>query len=60
MFLFQMTHPTNDFKFATVKSTSMEDYFRFSEDPTVRSMHLFMKDFNVKSNDIGIKKLLNG
>ena len=55
-----MTHPTTDFKFATVKSSSMEDYFRFSEDPTVRSMHLFMKDFNVKSNDIGIKKLLNG
>ena len=56
----QFTNPTNDFKFATIASTSVAEYFRRSTSEHFRRMFTFMKKYNLKSTREGAMKVLNG
>eukprot|EP00795_Rhopilema_esculentum_P014569 gene14569-5642_t len=56
----KLQNPTSNFKFATIKSSSLEEYFRFSTNSHFHNMHLFMHQYNINTTEDGIKKLLNG
>ncbi|XP_065053994.1 glutamate receptor ionotropic, NMDA 2B-like [Rhopilema esculentum] len=56
----KFTNPTNDFKFATIASTSVAEYFRRSTSEHFRRMFTFMKKYNLKSTREGAMKVLNG
>lgn len=55
-----MTHPTDEFRYATSRDTSIESFFYNSTDPTLSRMGSFMKKYNVKNIPEGISKLLKG
>uniref|UniRef100_A0A7M5VEH9 Uncharacterized protein n=2 Tax=Clytia hemisphaerica TaxID=252671 RepID=A0A7M5VEH9_9CNID len=56
----RFVNPTEDFKFATNKDTSIETFFEKSPDPSYHRMYLFMRKYNVETVDEGINKVLNG
>lgn len=53
-----MKNPTAKFKFATVTDSSTESYFR--EEPRLEKIFRFIKKYNTKDSDEGVRKLLNG
>lgn len=55
-----MTLPTDEFRYATSRDTSIESFFYNSTDPTLSRMGRFMKKYNVKNIPEGISKLLKG
>ena len=55
----QFTNPTPDFKFAALKDSSTEGFFKNSEVPKLRKMYEFMKDYSYTSNKDGLEKLEN-
>ena len=56
----QLTNPTDSFKFATIKSSSMQEYFRFTDNTAYRKMNAFMEKYNVDTNEMGAKKVVTG
>ena len=57
---FQFQHPTDEFKFATSRDTSIEMFFKSSPNPQYNRMYYFMKKYNVNSTDEGLNKTLQG
>lgn len=55
-----MRNPTSAFRYATMKSTSFESFFRDSESEVLRRMSEFMEQFNVDTPEEGIQNILNG
>ena len=55
-----MRNPTKEFKFATVKSSSYETFFRKSERDVLKRMGMFMEKYNVDTTHEGIEKVKNG
>ena len=51
---------TDAFKFTAMKSSSTQDYFRFSENPVFERMNSFMQKYNTDTNKIGAQKVING
>ena len=58
--VFQFLNPTNDFKFATNKDTSIETFFQVSPNPDFQRMYQFMKLHNVNNVREGFANILNG
>eukprot|EP00794_Sanderia_malayensis_P016058 gene16058-17681_t len=56
----RMTNPTPEFKFASVKETATEAFFRGNSDPTLRRMYLFMKNYGTKTTADGIENVRTG
>eukprot|EP00794_Sanderia_malayensis_P015932 gene15932-17533_t len=56
----RMLNPTDDFKFATVPSTSIEGFFKDAPDDNFRRMYFFMKKYNVASVEEGLAKVKSG
>ncbi|XP_066917995.1 glutamate receptor ionotropic, NMDA 1-like [Clytia hemisphaerica] len=52
-------NPTPDFKFATLKDSSTEGFFKNSELPKLRKMYEFMKDYSYSDNKDGLGRLEN-
>jgi hypothetical protein len=55
-----MLNPPKNFKYGTLKDSSTEAFFKFSEDPRLRQIYQNMKDNSVDSVEDGVKKLTNG
>lgn len=56
----RMQNPTQNFKFATSRHTSIEDFFRVAPDEALQRMYRFMKQYNVGNIEEGINKVLSG
>ncbi|EDO34363.1 predicted protein, partial [Nematostella vectensis] len=56
----KMQNPPPDFKFATLRDSSTEAYFRFSKDEKLRRIYEHMKDNNVEMVEDGVAKLISG
>eukprot|EP00112_Aurelia_sp_Birch-Aquarium-sp1_P012003 Seg2519.5 transcript_id=Seg2519.5/GoldUCD/mRNA.D3Y31 product="Glutamate receptor ionotropic NMDA 1" protein_id=Seg2519.5/GoldUCD/D3Y31 len=56
----RMLNPTPDFKFATVPSTSIEDFFKHAPDENFRQMYLFMLKYNVRTVGEGLDHVKSG
>ena len=56
--LTQLRNPSDNFKYATVANSSVDDYFRRQVE--LSSMYTFMEGHNVKSARDGIDAVKNG
>jgi len=56
----KLTNPSDSYKFATLKSSSMQEYFRFSDNDVYQKMNAFMDAYNTDSSKSGAQKLLTG
>lgn len=57
---FQLVEPPKGFTFGTLKDSSMEDFFRKSQNPRLRKIYVNMKTHNVEHFADGAKKVLSG
>lgn len=57
---FQLVEPPKGFTFGTLKDSSMEDFFRKSQNPRLRKIYENMKTHNVEHFADGAKKVLSG
>ena len=55
-----MRNPTPEFKFATVKSTSYESFFRYAETDVLKRMGVFMRQYDFKNTTVGVEMVKNG
>ena len=58
--IYQFLNPTNDFKFATNKDTSIETFFQVSPNEDFQRMYRFMKMHNVNNVREGFTNILSG
>ena len=58
-FFSKLKNPTESFKFAAMKSSSVEEYFRYSDNEVFQRMNTFMEKYNTDSNEIGTQKVVN-
>ncbi|KAK3753811.1 hypothetical protein QZH41_018461, partial [Actinostola sp. cb2023] len=56
----KMVNPPKGFKYGTLKDSSTEAFFKFSEDPRLRRIYENMKNNNVLRVEDGVKKLVSG
>ena len=55
-----MLNPPSGFRFATMKDTSSESFFRDSMDPRLKKIYSNMKPYLVDNVDDGVENVKNG
>ncbi|XP_057309860.1 glutamate receptor ionotropic, NMDA 1-like [Hydractinia symbiolongicarpus] len=56
----KILEPTTEFKFGTVKSTSIEGFFQHHPSTKFQRVYDFMKPYSVKNDEEGVKAVISG